>query len=61
MARRKNIDHGDMLIYADGYMTAWFRYTLMNDNEALGVFSGASPEIFQNVDNWQDVQSKNLD
>ena len=50
-----------MLIYADGYMTAWFRYTLMNDNEALGVFSGASPEIFQNVDNWQDVQSKNLD
>lgn len=61
MARRKNIDHGDMLIYADGYMTAWFRYTLMNDRDASGIFKGNSPEIFQNLDNWQDTQTKNLD
>lgn len=61
MARRKNIDHGDMLIYADGYMTAWFRYTLMNDNDASGVFEGKLPELLQNSDNWQDTQTKNLD
>lgn len=61
MARRKNIDHGDMLIYADGYMTAWFRYTLMNDNDASKVFKGKLPELLQNSDNWQDTQTKNLD
>ena len=61
MARRKNVDHGDMLIYADAYMTAWFRYTLMNDRDASWVFKGNSPEIFQNLDNWQDTQTKNLD
>lgn len=60
IARRKNIDHGDMLIYADGYMTAWFRYTLMNDIDASGIFQGNSPEIFKNLDNWQDTQTKNL-
>ena len=61
MARRKNVDHGDMLIYADSYMTAWFRYTLMNDKEASGIFGGDSPEILQNTDNWQDVRIKKLD
>ena len=61
MARRKNIDHGDMLIYADSYMTAWFRYTLMNDNDASGVFEGKLPELLQNSDNWQDTHTKNLD
>lgn len=61
MARRKNVDHGDMLLYADGYMTAWFRYTLMNDNEASEVFSGDSPEILSNKNNWQDIRRKKLD
>ena len=59
MARRKNIDHGNMLTHADGYMTAWFRYTLMNDKNAGKVFSGDSPEICQNLSNWQDVKIKN--
>lgn len=56
MARRKNTDHGDMLLYADGYMTAWFRYTLMNDDEAGKVFLGDSAEILSNSSNWQDVR-----
>lgn len=61
MARRKDVDHGDMLIYADGYMTAWFRYTLMNDKTAGNIFSGDSPEILNNLNNWQDIRIKNLD
>ena len=28
IARRRDTDHGDMLPYADGYMTAWFLYHL---------------------------------
>ena len=47
-----------MLTHADGYMTAWFRYTLMNDEEAGQAFSGDVPEILTNLDNWQDVQIK---
>ena len=58
MARRKNTDHGDMLLNADGYMTAWFRYTLMNDEEASKVFLGDSAEILSNLNNWQDVRVK---
>jgi hypothetical protein len=61
MARRKNIDHGNTLDYADGYMTAWFRFTLLNDLEAAKVFIGNSPEIQQNSTNWQDVRIKNKD
>lgn len=59
MARRKDVDHGDVLTHADGYMTAWFRYTLMNDLEAEKVFAGKSPEILMNSVNWQDVKTKN--
>ena len=58
MARRKNTDHGDMLLNADGYMTAWLRYTLMNDEEASKVFLGDSAEILSNLNNWQDVRVK---
>ncbi|MFQ7057932.1 MAG: hypothetical protein ACLRQX_04885 [Turicibacter sanguinis] len=39
-------------------MAAWFRYTLMNDEEAGQAFSGDVPEILTNLDNWQDVQIK---
>lgn len=60
MARRSNIDHGEMLTDADGYMTAWFRYTLMNDTEASKIFSGKHPEIMDNSTNWQDVRRKNI-
>ena len=58
MGRRKNVEHDQMLTHADGYMTAWFRYTLMNDEEAGQAFSGDVPEILTNLDNWQDVQIK---
>lgn len=60
MARRSNVDHGNMLAYADGYMTAWFRFTLMNDDDASKVFRGDSPEIVENTTNWQDVLIKNM-
>lgn len=58
LARRKNTEHGAMLVNADGYMTAWFRYTLLNDARAAGVFVGANPELRTNTRNWQDVRIK---
>ena len=55
MAREKDKDHGDMLRYADGYMTAWFMYCLKNDAEAGTAFFGDNAELLTNP-NWQDVQ-----
>lgn len=43
--------------YADGYMKAWFRYTLMGDEKAAEVFIGEYPEILHNQENWSDVSS----
>lgn len=54
IARRVDTDHGDMLPYADGYMTAWFIYWLKGDEEAENVFFGENAEILNNS-NWQDV------
>lgn len=48
MARRKDADHGDMLSYADGYMTAWFMWQLNGDAEAAGAFVGGDAEILTN-------------
>lgn len=45
---------------ADGYMTAWFRYMLMNDKEAAKVFEGEHAEIITNSENWQDVKRQNI-
>jgi hypothetical protein len=58
MARRVGTDHDKMLVRADGYMTAWFCWTLQGDERAGGVFSGASPEIERNA-NWVDVRIQN--
>ena len=55
MAREKNRDHGDMLRYADGYMTAWFMYYLQDNEEAGTAFFGENAEILTNP-NWQDVR-----
>ena len=55
IARRVNTDHGDMLPYADGYMTAWFLYHLQGDEEAGTVFFGDNAEILNNA-NWQDIK-----
>ncbi len=57
IARRVNTDHGDMLPYADGYMTAWFMYWLKGDTSA-DFFSGDNAEILSNTI-WQDVK-KNI-
>ena len=57
MARRKDADHGQMLYIGDGYMTAWFLYTLLNDANAGKAFVGVNPEIKHNQ-LWQDVQIK---
>ncbi len=58
MARLIGKDHGDMLRYADGYMTAWFMYHLKGDEYAGGAFFGDNAEISTNT-NWQDVQKSN--
>lgn len=55
MARRVGKDHGDMLRYADGYMTAWFLYYLQGDTQAGEAFFGSHAEILSN-ENWQDVK-----
>lgn len=48
MARRTNAEHGDMLSFADGYMTAWFMWQLQGDQEAAKAFIGADAEILTN-------------
>ena len=53
MIRRANVDHGYMLYYGDGYMTAWFMWLLKGDKEAATAFTGNSAEILNNK-NWQD-------
>jgi hypothetical protein len=58
-ARRKDTKHGQMLYNGDGYMTAWFLYTLTNNSESKQIFVGNNPELKQNP-NWQDVEMKNL-
>lgn len=58
IARRKNADHNDMGVAPIAYMTAWFRYTLMNDELASRAFVGQNPEIAKNHQHWQDVAIK---
>ena len=48
MARRKDANHGDMLYFSDGYVTAWFMWQLQNDKEASKAFVGDNPEIMNN-------------
>ena len=55
LARRNDADHGEMLYYADGYVTAWFMYYLQGDEKAGVAFFGETAEILSNV-NWQEVQ-----
>ena len=48
MARRTGADHGDMLTFADGYMTAWFMWQLRGDGDAAKAFVGENAEILRN-------------
>ena len=48
VALRKNMDHGQMLYSADGYVTAWFMWQLKGDTEAAKVFVGEDAELLRN-------------
>lgn len=54
MLRRNDGDHGDMLYYADGYMTAFFMWQLKNDGQAQNAFVGENAEIINNK-YYQDI------
>lgn len=58
MGRVKNVDHGNTVQNASGYLNAWFLYTLKGDMAAGAAFRGANPEISTNTDRWQDVVTK---
>ena len=59
-ARRIGVDHDGMAGEGDPYMTAWFRYWLKGDDEALGAFKGSEAEILLNAQRWQDVKVQSL-
>lgn len=52
--RKTGVDHGDSYLQFDAYMTAWFRYYLMGDEEAGKALYGDDPEISSNP-KYQDV------
>ncbi len=47
-ARRNDADHGDMLSFSDGYMTAWFMWQLCGDEDSAKAFVGEDAEILDN-------------
>ena len=55
IARRTKVDHTEVLQATDDYMTAWFAWTLKNDQQAGKVFTGPRPEI-KHKPLWQDVE-----
>lgn len=55
LAIRNDCDHGEMLYYADGYVTAWLMYYLQNDHEAGNAFIGDNAEI-KNNNLYQDIK-----
>ena len=57
---RKNANHGDMLVAADSYMTAWFCYILLNDKIAAQAFEGTDAEMPKNELNWNNVRKQNM-
>lgn len=48
MARRVDMTHDQMMYSAGGYVIAWFRWQLMDDQKAAQVFIGESPELLSN-------------
>ena len=56
---RKGVDHGEMLVAHDPYMTAWFCYILLNDSEAGKAFCGKDAEFLKN-DNWINCEINNI-
>ena len=47
-ALHTGVDHGKMLYWCDGYVTAWFLWHLMGDEDAAKAFTGDTPEFFSN-------------
>lgn len=47
-ALRPGMDHGKMLYYGDGYVTAWFMWLLQDDQDAAKAFVGNNAEILNN-------------
>ena len=60
LGARKNVDHGDMLVAHDAYMTAWFCYILLNDEIAGKAFIGKDAEFLINNENWEDCEIENI-
>ncbi len=48
MARKRDMEHGEMLYSCDGYITAWFMWQLQGDEEAGAAFVGENPELIDN-------------
>ncbi|MCR5293971.1 MAG: hypothetical protein K6E30_02195 [Lachnospiraceae bacterium] len=48
MARKRDLEHGEMLYSADGYITAWFMWQLQGDEAAAKAFTGDDAEILGN-------------
>ena len=57
---RKGVDHGDMLVAHDAYMTAWFCYILLNDEIAGKAFVGKDAEFLVNSENWENCEIENI-
>ena len=49
MAIRVGADHAQTQYYADGYVTAWLRWLLQDDETAAKAFVGDRPEILENT------------
>ncbi|SDN05182.1 Chlorophyllase enzyme [Lachnospira pectinoschiza] len=58
MARRKGMEHGQMLYSADGYNTAWFMWHLQEDENAAKAFKD-NGEIYTN-ELYQEQKSDSL-
>ena len=56
LVRRNDADHGEMLYFADGYVTAWFMYWLQEDVQAYSAFFGENAEIRSNT-LYQDISA----
>lgn len=54
--RRIGCGHGDMLVIADGYVTAWMMWQLQGDGYAAKAFTGQNPEL-QTNSNFVDVKT----
>lgn len=48
MGRHVGVGHGDMLVFADGYVTAWMMWQLKGDTLATRAFTGGLPELSHN-------------